>query len=67
MAPESMVEARKILGLTQVELAHALGVNPRTQSRWERGNQPIPKPVALLIMAALASANVRRLMKIDLS
>lgn len=64
MRPESMIETRKILRLTQAELARILGVNTRTPSRWETGVVPIPQPVALLLVAALMSADVRRIMGI---
>lgn len=64
MRPESMVETRKTLRLTQAELARILGVNTRTPSRWETGVVPIPQSVALLLVAALMSADVRRLMGI---
>ena len=36
---------REELGLTQVELAHHLGVQPTTVSRWERGQEKIEKLV----------------------
>lgn len=65
MAPESLISARRILGLTQADLARILGVNTRTPSRWETGVVPIPQPVALLLVAALVSADVRRLMGIE--
>lgn len=35
-------ELRKARGLTQVELASALGVNEITVIRWERGHTEIP-------------------------
>jgi transcriptional regulator with XRE-family HTH domain len=39
---------RKALGMTQVELARALGVDPNTVARYERNEMRIPEPVARL-------------------
>jgi len=41
---------RKQLGMTQVELAAALGVAPNTVARYERDEIGIPEPVARLVM-----------------
>ena len=41
---------RKVLGMTQVELARALGVAPNTVARYERDESGIPEPVARLVM-----------------
>lgn len=41
---------RKALKMTQVELAHALGVSPNTVARWERDEVGIPEPAARLVM-----------------
>ena len=37
------------LGLTQKDLANAVGVNLRTLQDWELGRSPMPKPVEILI------------------
>jgi DNA-binding transcriptional regulator YiaG len=37
------------LGLTQKDLAHAVGVNLRTLQDWELGRNPLPKPVEILM------------------
>ena len=34
---EKIVISRKLLGITQKELAHHLGIDPSTLGRWERG------------------------------
>ena len=41
---------RKVLGMTQKELARALGVAPNTVARYERDESGIPEPVARLVM-----------------
>ena len=46
--------AREVLGMTQTELAHKVGVKPgkhmdRTVRRWENGERKVPGSVALLI------------------
>jgi DNA-binding transcriptional regulator YiaG len=37
------------LGMTQKELADAVGVNLRTLQDWERGRTAMPKPVEILL------------------
>jgi DNA-binding transcriptional regulator YiaG len=37
------------LGLTQKDLANAVGVNLRTLQDWEMGRSPTPRPVEILI------------------
>ncbi len=41
-AGERIVAYRRILGITQEELARRLGVDPRTLARWEKGNGTPP-------------------------
>jgi transcriptional regulator with XRE-family HTH domain len=41
---------RKALGMTQAELAKALGVASNTVARYERDESGIPEPVARLVM-----------------
>ncbi len=40
---------KKELGLTQKDLANAVGVNLRTLQDWELGRSPMPKPVEILL------------------
>jgi DNA-binding XRE family transcriptional regulator len=42
-------EARQLLGVTQVQLAQALGVTARSVINWEMGDVPISTVVALAI------------------
>lgn len=43
-------ELRKTeLGLTQKDLANAVGVNLRTLQDWEMGRSPTPRPVEILM------------------
>ena len=50
MTPEQFKENRKSLGMSQRELARALGgVNERTLRRWETGEIDIPGPVQRLL------------------
>ena len=47
MSMEELRERRSALGLTQPELADALGIHRVTISNWERGHHPIPKWLTL--------------------
>jgi DNA-binding transcriptional regulator YiaG len=44
-------EIRQQLGLSQSELAAALGIHPVTVSHWERGARPITKMADLAMWA----------------
>ncbi len=50
MNGKALRKRRKQLGLTQAELADALGVAPNTVARYERDESGIPEPVARLVM-----------------
>ena len=54
MDAEQFRQAREVLGMTQTELAHKVGVKPgkhmdRTVRRWERGERKVPGSVAVLV------------------
>lgn len=49
MTPKQYRKALDELGLSQVEAAKLLGVNPRTSRRYALGERSIPKPVELLL------------------
>jgi len=50
MTPAELIAARKRLDLTQSDLARVLRVgSDRTVRKWERGERPIPGPVAVLL------------------
>lgn len=42
--PERLKALREALGMTQVELAHQLGVSPGSVHRWETGKKGPIKP-----------------------
>jgi DNA-binding XRE family transcriptional regulator len=49
MSTEELRDRRSALGLTQPELADALGIHRVTVSNWERGAHPIPKWLTLAL------------------
>ena len=56
LTPEEFRTARKALGMTQHRLAEALGMGRwgfQSVGKWERGEKPIPTPVALAIQGML--------------
>lgn len=50
MTNDDLRAYRKREGLTQQALAAILGVDKRTVKRWERGEYPIPGPVAAALL-----------------
>lgn len=48
------------LGLTQKDLADAVGVNLRTLQDWEMGRSPMPKPVEILMDLMKRMPRVRK-------
>jgi DNA-binding transcriptional regulator YiaG len=48
------------LGITQSDLAHAIGANLRTLQDWERGRSAMPKPVEILLGLMKEMPSVRR-------
>lgn len=44
LRPEDLLDRRKRLGVTQVDLARTLGVSANTIACWERGDKPIGNP-----------------------
>jgi transcriptional regulator with XRE-family HTH domain len=51
---------RRRRGLTQAELASALGVAANTVARWERGEMPTPGPMLDLAMRAIERPRRRK-------
>lgn len=49
MKPDELKKRRETIGLTQSQLAHQLGVDMMTVSRWERGVHTIPKHIELAV------------------
>lgn len=58
MSPDQIRHVRSVLGLSQRELARALGVAPYTVSRWEAGQSP-PSGLQLEVLRALHSTALR--------
>jgi DNA (cytosine-5)-methyltransferase 1 len=60
MTPADLKSARKSLGLTQTQMADALGLGPngrRTVRRWESGETPISGPAQVAISLMLKEMN----------
>jgi DNA-binding XRE family transcriptional regulator len=53
MTAHQMTEARKRLGLTQAQLAEALGVTRRAVVYWEAGTRSIARPVEMAVESLL--------------
>ena len=51
MNGDELRQRREGLGMTQEQLANALGVNTMTVSRWERGVRSIPPHLTLALEA----------------
>jgi transcriptional regulator with XRE-family HTH domain len=49
LTPRQLKSLRKRLGWSQARLAEALEVHSMTVSKWERGQQPIPKMAELAV------------------
>ena len=49
MTPADLLAIRHELGMSQVRLAAALGVQPLAINRWERGKHPIPPYLSLAL------------------
>jgi len=49
MTPDDLHARRLSLGMTQAQLASALGATPNTVARWERGELKIERPETLAL------------------
>lgn len=49
MTPTQLRRCLKRLGLSQMELARRLKVDPRTVRHWVAGSYPVPEVVSLLL------------------
>ena len=49
MTPAQLRHSLKRLGLSQMELARRLKVDPRTVRHWVAGSYPVPEAVSLLL------------------
>ena len=60
MSPQRFRGALRQLGVSQVQAAKRLGVNPRTLRRWVAGDSRIPESVGLLVELWLRDRRRRR-------
>lgn len=63
MTREELRRVRRKLGLTQAELAAAIGVGWSTVARWEagiRGKRGVPEPAARLILRLLDERRAKK-------
>ena len=61
VTPLELKAARKVLGLTQNQLALALGMSgDRIVRRWESGERPVPGPAARLVRVFIEDRKVLR-------
>lgn len=67
MTPAQFRRARKMLGLSQPELAELLDIaSDRTLRRWEAGQLDIPGPVLLVMELIMEVPEVREYLDLDL-
>jgi len=60
MKGQQLRKHRGALGMTQVELAKALGVTANTVARWERNEVGIPEPAVRLVVFLKPKAKGRQ-------
>lgn len=62
MSPSDFVARQTELGLTNVQLAAALGISPITLSYWRNGRRPLPNGIEARLAAVAPSANAAPLL-----
>jgi DNA-binding transcriptional regulator YiaG len=60
MSPQQFRYVLRQLGLSQVQAAKRLGVNPRTVRRWVAGDSRIPESAGLVLQLWLRAQPRRR-------
>lgn len=63
MSPKNIKELRIDLGLTQEQMAHALGIAKLTMSQYETGFRK-PGPTVLILLAVLDSIHRKRALEL---
>jgi len=67
MTPKQFKRARRMLGLSQPELADLLDIaSDRTLRRWEAGQMDIPGPVLLVMELIMELPEVREYLDLEL-
>jgi DNA-binding transcriptional regulator YiaG len=57
---EEVKRIRRRLGLTQTELAEALGVRRGAVARWENGARRVTEPIARLLVRLLEESKAKK-------
>ena len=63
ISPKRLRSILKKLGLSQSELARLLDVDGRTVRRWISGDNPVPGPARVAILAMAHLDDLRRIME----
>jgi transcriptional regulator with XRE-family HTH domain len=61
----TVADHRRLLGLTQVQLAERVGVSEQTIVAWERGATTLPQPERLATLARALGLEIRDLVALD--
>lgn len=54
ITPETIIQARKNMGMTQLGFATAIGISPRTLQEWEQGRRTPTRTAQVLLSLMIA-------------